>query len=64
MDKMVVVLEWDEINLGKGWMSEEHLRSCLFSSAHSKSDLIDVTVIATEEEEVAIKKGAEIEQPL
>ena len=64
MAKMVVVLEWDERKLGKGWMSEGHLRQCLFSETHSKPALIDVTVIATEAEALAFEVSEVVEKPL
>ena len=64
MAKMVVVLEWDEKELGRNWMNEDNLHLCLFSGQHSKPELLKVDVVAIEENALALEGSGEIEEPL
>jgi hypothetical protein len=45
-------------------MNKDNLELCLFSPEHSKRELLDISVIATEEEEVAIEFEIAVEKPL
>ena len=64
MAKMVVVLEWNEIELGQGWMNVDNLDLLLYSNSHSNKDVLSAIIIATEEEEVAHKSGFVVEAPI
>ncbi len=50
MAKMVVVLEWDEKELGKDWMNKYNLDLLLFTSSFTPRELLKVEVLATESE--------------
>jgi len=40
--KKVFEFEWDEQNLSEGWFNKDNLKSCLYSSEHTKEDLLKV----------------------
>lgn len=42
MTKATVVLEWDEKDLGKGWMNIDNLKLCLYSDQHTLPSLLRV----------------------
>ena len=43
MTKQIFVLEWDEEDLGEGWMNIWNLELCLYSKEHTRRDLLKVT---------------------
>lgn len=47
--KMVVVLEWDEDELGEGWMNIQNLRSCLYGEIHTREELCQANLADSEE---------------
>jgi hypothetical protein len=61
MAKMVVVLEWDELELSGGWMNIYNLELLLYSQERTKRNLLSATLIATEEGEVVSKRGYIVE---
>ena len=48
METMIILLEWDEEELGRGWMNIDNLGLCLYSKEHTRPDLLKVTEITNE----------------
>ncbi len=61
MAKMVVVLEWDAMELSQGWMNIYNLELLLYSKEHTLRKLLVATVLATEEAEISSKRGYIVE---
>lgn len=52
MAKMVVVFEWDEENLAKGWMNIGNLGLLLYGVDNTRPDLLKATEVTEYIEEV------------
>ena len=58
MTKQIFELEWDEENLGQGWMNIYNLELCLYSKEHTRRDLVAVREIKEgKDEELAEDYG-------
>ncbi len=51
MPKLEVTFEWDEERLGKGWFNIDALELILYSSEHTKRDLLKVSQITQDTEQ-------------
>jgi len=44
MEELTVKLKWDK-ELGKCWMNADNLKLCLFTSDHTKKELLEVETV-------------------
>ncbi len=51
MPRLEVVFEWDEERLGKGWFNIDVLELVLYSSEHTKRELLTVSEITQDTEQ-------------
>ena len=49
MKRVVVILEWDEKDLGDKWMNKDNLELCLYSKEHTNKNLLHIVQYLEEE---------------
>ena len=51
MPRLVVIFEWDEAELGKGWFNMDNLELILYSSEYTKRELLTISELTQDTEQ-------------